>query len=155
MEIINSDNRKPPFIFNGHPEKFNTQYDFDKYWNEEYRRWVEGYSGLTGRHYFYVTCGKLKTITGAGVTPYWRDGDHDVFWEDDESRKYSQDFVIIKRREFGLTSIYGGNEPIYNCLMYPGSTNLLTSADSGRVASMYTEKTLFMLVAQEYPSYQT
>lgn len=151
MEIINKDKpKKPPFVFTGIPN-FNTKLEKSKYWETQYKRWVDGYNGLTGRHYFYLTMGALKPVTGMAIHPVWRDGDHEVFLADEESRKFGQSFAVIKRREFGLTSIYAGNEPIYNCLMNPGSINLLTSADRTRVKNMFSDKTMFFFDHLELP----
>jgi len=151
VEIINKEKpKKAPFIFKGVPN-FNTTYEKERYWDTQYKRWIDGYNGLTGRHYFYLTMGALKPVTGMAIHPVWRDGDHEVFLADEESRKYGQSFAVIKRREFGLTSIYGGNEPIYNCLINPGSINLLTSADKTRVKNMFSDKTMFYFDHLELP----
>lgn len=123
---------------------FRTKYEEDKYWDLLRKRCHQGYNGLTGRHYAYLNIGTIKLVTGNQIRPIWRDGDDLVFHEDEESRKYNEDLAIIKRREFGLTSIYGGFEPIYNCLFNPGSINLLTSADKTRVRSMFSDKTMVM-----------
>lgn len=119
-------------------------YEWDKWLDIEYDRWVNGYGGLTGRQYAYITAGHLKNVEGKIIRPMWRDGDDLVFQSDFESRRDNEDLMIVKRREFGLTSIYGGFEPIYNCLMHPGSDNLMTSADGTRVQSMFSQKTMVM-----------
>lgn len=118
-----------------------------------YGWWANGYNGLTGRHMFYLTMGHLKPVTGMPIHPIWRDGDHEVFHEDEIARKFKKSFMVIKRREFGLTSIFGGNEPIYNCIMNPGSINLLTSADKTRVKNMFSDKTMFMFDHLQLPEY--
>jgi hypothetical protein len=141
--IINKSNRKVPYEYTP-PPVFKTKYEEDKYYDEEYRRWVEGYNGLTGKHYAYLNIGSIKTVTGEIIRPRFRDGDQFVFENHEESIKYQQDEMIIKRREFGLTSIFGGFMPIYNCLIEPGSVNILTSADKFRVKGMFSSKTMVM-----------
>jgi hypothetical protein len=153
IEIINKDNRKCPFIFNGHKTNFKTKLEEQKYWAEEYRRWLEGYAGLMPRHYFYLTMGTLKPIQGLPIKPVWRDVDAMIFEADAETRRIGHTLNIIKRREVGLTSIYGGNEPIYNCLTMPGSINLITSADKTRVKNLFSDKTMFMYDNLSLPDY--
>lgn len=145
MTIIdNISTKKPKFTTKPRPEHFKSRYEEDAYWDEEKRRWIEGYKGLTGRHYCYITQGTLKPIEGNRIQPYWRDGDDDVFTEDDQARKFHEDTLIVKRREFGLTSIFGGFEPIYNSLISSGSISVITSADRQRVKNLFSDKILIM-----------
>jgi hypothetical protein len=145
VEIINkSKPKKAPFVYEP-PPAFKNRYEEDKYWDTWLERCHEGYNGLTGRHYAYLTIGSVKTVSGQIIRPYWRDGDQQVFEHSDYARyKTHEDEMIVKRREFGLTSIYGGFEPIYNCLINPGSINLLTSADKFRTKGMFSSKTMVM-----------
>ena len=133
--------KKPPFVYSP-PPTFRTKLEEDRYWENEIERFVNGYNGLTGRHYAYLTIGKLKTVDGSIQRPVWRDGDQMVFENSDIARRNHEDEMIVKRREFGLTSIFGGLEPIYNCIVNPGSVQLLTSADVTRVQNMFTDKTM-------------
>lgn len=145
MEIIDNISTKPPkFVAPSELPVFRTTYENESYWAEEHRRWIEGYAGLTGRQYCYITVGKLQTIEGSHIRPDWRDGDEFVFQEDELARKHYEDTLIVKRREFGLTSIFGGFEPLYNSLVTPGCVNLLTSADSERVKNLFSDKVMVM-----------
>jgi hypothetical protein len=141
VNIIDKTVKKARFVAPVIPT-FRTTLEHERWLAKEMQRWREGYSGLTGRHYAYLTINSVKTAGGDIIRPNWRDGDDMVFYEHDESVKFHEDLMIVKRREFGLTSIYGGFEPIYNCLINPGSINLLTSADAKRVENMFSEKTM-------------
>jgi len=134
----------PKFTFYGHPEHFKTKRDEDAYWDKELTRYINGYDGLSGRHYMYLTIGTLKTVTGASIRPRWRDGDEFVLDEYHESIRLKEDLMVVKRREFGLTSLFGGLEPVYNCLVNAGSTSLITSADLTRVTTLFSEKLMTM-----------
>lgn len=142
MEIINYlKDKKPGFVAPEIPT-FRTKYEEDKYWDIEWGRCINGFAGLTGRYYSYLTLNYLKTVTGQLKRPDWRDGDQMIFDEDEAAYKSQEDLMVVKRREIGLTSIFGGWEPIYNCLFNPGSRNILTSADNDRVKNMFSEKTM-------------
>jgi hypothetical protein len=153
INVINKTLFKPRFVAPPIPT-FRTTLEHERWLATEIKRWREGYSGLTGAHYAYLTIGSLKTADGDIIRPRWRDGDEMVFLEDEDSQKNSEDLMIIKRREFGLTSIYGGFKPIYNCLLFPGTTNLLTSADSKRVEDLFAEKTMIMYSGLPLPKTQ-
>ncbi len=126
------------------PGLHDSQLVKDAFWEQEQMRWAEGYKGIPGRHYSYMTIGTIKTITGQKITPRWRDYDEFIINEGDDAVKKGQDEIIVKRREYGLSSFYGGFMPIYNALIHHGSTALLTSADKPRVESLFKDKTEVM-----------
>jgi len=151
---------KKTFQFTGHPNhgvyKFQTAQQIreeEYYWQKQKEYWIEGKDGLTGLQYFYLTTGKLKTVEGFGIRPDWRDGDQYVFEEYDYCLKKKRTLAVIKRREFGLTSIFAGCVPIYNALINAGSISLLTSADKTRVETMFSEKTMFFLNNIDIPKH--
>jgi len=135
--------KKSRFVYK-EPDTFRTTYEKEQYWDIEEKRWHEGYRGLTGRHYAYLTIGRIKTVTGKIIRPIWRDGDEYIIEEYERSIKLTQDTMVIKRREFGLTSLFGGFEPIYQAITSPGCTSLITSADKTRVQNLFTDKTMVM-----------
>jgi len=139
---------KPKFNYSkweaSKPGELSTFSEKKEFWNKELDRWESGYQGLTGRHYAYLTQGTLKTVTGELITPAWRDVDQYIFEEDEISRKNGEDYMIVKRREIGLSSIFGGLMPIYDSIINAGSTNLLTSADKPRVKNLFSDKILPM-----------
>lgn len=142
MTIINKLNDKASGFVAPPIPTFRTKYEEDKYWDIEWGRCINGYNSMPGRYYAYLTLNYLKTVTGETIRPDWRDGDQMIFEEDEAAGLAQEDLMIVKRREIGLTSIYGGFEPIYNCLFNPGSVNVLTSADYDRVKKMFSEKTM-------------
>ncbi len=116
----------------------------DRFWSNEMKYWREGKDGLTGAQYAYLTIGSIKTMSGTIIVPRWRDWDEFVINEDESAASKSQNTIIVKRREFGLSSYFGGFKSVYTGLLYPGSTTLLTSADKPRVESLFEEKSLVM-----------
>lgn len=124
------------------PADTASKLDKEKFWKGEMQYWTEGHAGLSGFHYFYCTVGSIKTMTGQILTPRYRDWDEFVLAEDKIASDKGQHTIIVKRREFGLSSIFGGAKPIYSGLINHGSTALLTSADKPRVESLFNEKAL-------------
>ena len=119
---------------------FRTNYEKDKHWDIEKKRFLEGYGGLTGPHYFYIQQCKIKLLSGATIRPWWRDADDLIFNSYDEARKIEWDLYVLKRREIGLSSIFGGCLPMYHAIMNPGSISLMTSADKDRIKALFSEK---------------
>jgi len=142
MEIIDNTKDKPcPYKFVPTPV-FMNPYDEQKYWDEENRRWREGFNGLTGKHYFYLSQCKIKSGTdGSLIRPVFRDVDMWVFEAIDKAISMQYDLGVIKRREFGLTSIGAGCLPNYFMRLYPGSTSIITSCDKPRIFAAFNDKT--------------
>jgi hypothetical protein len=116
-----------------------------KEWGEFYLRerekWKIGSHGLTGMHYAYLTVIKIKDrTTGQEIHPVWRDVDEIIFGAYEEALKSMSDLIFIKRREVGLTSIFGACIPLINCFIHPGTNQLITSADQKRIADLFKEK---------------
>jgi hypothetical protein len=53
-----------------------------------------------------------------------------------------EDLFIAKRRGFALSSIFGAAIPMHASITYPGSTNLITSADKNRLEELYKDKAM-------------
>jgi len=117
--------------------------------SEQRRRWEHGWADLVGIHYFYLTQMKIKNAEGNMIRPYWRDGDELVLREFMDCIENEQDFYVFKRREFGLSSIFGGLIPIWMSIMFSGSTSLMTSADKPRVDELLKQKFISQLDALE------
>ncbi len=145
MSVTLIDKTKPkavPYIFKPTPT-FNTTYDNQKYWGRERAKWTEGIPGLTGPHYKYISQGHIKQGTsGKLIRPWFRDGDQLVFEDMKEAMKIEHDMGVIKRREFGLTSIGAGALPHYFSRVYPGSRTIMTSCDKPRIFQMFDDKTM-------------
>ncbi len=121
---------------------FRTQYEFDKYWDIEKGRWIEGYSGITGIHYLYLQELKLRKITGELIRPYWREPDSEFFEGWDKTKADKWDMMLIKRTELGFSTMAGAAIPIHTMLTNPGSTSIMTSADDERRRVLFNEKLL-------------
>lgn len=136
---------KPRYVYQPVPENFKSTYEAQKYFEEQKRRWIEGYAGLTGPHYFYLQEGYLKAGThGEHIRPVWRDVDEFIFEGIDISIKRGYECGVVKRREVGLTSIGAGALPNYFMRVYPGSTSIMTSCDKPRIFKMFNDKTAVM-----------
>lgn len=132
------------------PPKFQySQYENEyKQWNrgesawyaEQKRRWKHGHAGLSGIHYFYLTQMKIKDAEGNLIRPIWRDVDETILDKFLECYANETDLYVFKRREIGLSSIFGGLIPLWISIMYPGSTSLMTSADLTRVSDLIANK---------------
>ena len=138
---INDSKPKELFKWDGHPN-FNVMSRLQqmKWLEQEQKRWVDGYGGLNGMHYFYVTIGTLKNARNRNISPRVRDGDILVFESYAEARKREWDLFIAKRRGFALSSIFGAGVPFYYSLTQGGSVNLMTSADQKRLNALYRDK---------------
>ena len=142
MEIIEKAT-KPPYIYTPPPDFTKlSQYEKDSYIAQEVERWVEGYNGLTGMHYFYLSqCKIQKGTSGDVIRPKYRDVDDWIFQEIEDCVKKELTLGVLKRREIGLTSIGAGCLPMYFIMTNPGCKIGLTSCDNDRVAAMFTDKT--------------
>ena len=143
IQIIDKTKPPAPLYVREPTPTFTTTYESDKYWDEQRRRWIEGYSGLTGLHYFYLQEWHLKLIDGSTLRPQFRDTDLLQAEAFEQCRKNRSDLLVIKRREVGLTSFFGGAAPMWTVLTNPGSTCLLTSCDTGRFKAMFNDKLMF------------
>jgi hypothetical protein len=138
---INDSKPKELFSWEGFPDfEKMTRIQLMRWLDKEKLRWAEGYGGLNGMHYFYVTIGTLKNARNKHIRPRVRDGDILVFEAYAEAKKREWDLFIAKRRGFALSSIFGAGVPFYYSLMEPGSVNLMTSADQKRLNALYRDK---------------
>ena len=110
---------------------------------EQRRRWEHGWAGLFGIHYFYLTQVKIKDAEGFPIRPVWRNVDELIFAEFLDCLKNQKDLYIFKRREIGLSSVFGGVIPLWISIMFPGSRSLMTSADLRRAEDLLAEKLIF------------
>lgn len=148
IEILDKTRPKPPkFVYEKWAKKWKpaenaSRLEKDRFVDQELNRWVKGFEGLSGRHYMYMTMGSIRDSMGEIIRPIWRDGDMMMFEEYEHCVKMGLDLMVVKRREFGLTSIFAGMEPIYNAIINKGSTSLITSADSKRLQTAFSEKVM-------------
>ena len=145
MEIIASrkETRKPKFVYKGIPEMIDADDRFEWY-QREFDRWENGYKErgveLNGFQYYHCTATKMSDEMGAIITPWWRDADELITEGYYRAKDRFYDQLIPKRRGIGLSGLYANTHPERMSKIYPGSTNLLTSADKGRVDSLFQDK---------------
>ena len=138
---VNDSKPKSLFKWEGPPDfKTMTALQARLWLDKQKSRWVKGYGGLNGFHYFYATIGTLKTSRNKYIPPRVRDGDILVFESYAEAKRTEQDIFIAKRRGFALSSIFGAGIPFYYALSESGSVNLMTSADQNRLNGLYRDK---------------
>jgi hypothetical protein len=132
----------PLMIRQPKPTSFKTSLDEMKYWATEIKRWREGYEGIPGMMYWYVTQVKLKNrITGEVFRPTPRDADLLIFSTLEDCFKKGESPFIIKGRGIGLSSI-GMNMCHYFHRVYPGSKSIATSKDKMTLGTLFTDKTM-------------
>jgi hypothetical protein len=113
----------------------------DLWWGKELEYWNTGRFGLTGAHYFALTQATVKDARGYKKRPIWRDIDELIYEGYEEAKRSNSDLFITKRREVGLSLIFGGIIPVWIALTKPGSTTLITSADKQRLEELFKNKT--------------
>lgn len=125
-------------------DKHASDAEKDIWWGREEEYWMEGRFGLVGPHYFALTQAFIKHATGRKIRPTWRDIDDEIYGGYMYAKEKNHDMFITKRREVGLSLIFGGIMPVWTSFMYPGSTSLVTSADKTRLQKLYKDKTRVM-----------
>jgi len=128
-----------------------TKTEKDIWWQKEKDFWTEGRFGLCGPHYFALTQGWVKDARGFKKRPIWRDIDELIYEGYMEARRSNHDLFITKRREVGLSFIFGGIIPMWIAMTNPGSTSLITSADKKRLEALFKDKT--RVVYDEFEEY--
>ena len=123
----------------------------DLWWAKEREYWIDGRFGLTGPHYFALTQGWVKDARGFKKRPVWRDIDDLIYEGYMDARRTNHDLFITKRREVGLSFIFGGIIPMWIAMTNPGSTSLITSADKKRLEALFKDKT--RVVYDEFDEY--
>src|SRR5690606_35835285 len=111
-----------------------------KWWERVFKRWHDGYNGLTPSHYFMLSQCLIKKQNNRREYGEWRDWDailHEGYMAD---KKKQEDLFVFKRRRFALSTIFGGSEPIRIALTNPGAICGLTSCDVPRGKQMVKEK---------------
>jgi hypothetical protein len=145
MEIITG-TKASKFVYEDWANKHGisstaTAKEKDIWWGNEMEYWIEGRLGLSGIHYFALTQCMIKDARGFRKRPIWRDVDELIYEAYNEARRTNHDLFVSKRREIGLSLVFGGVAPMWIALTNPGSTSLITSADKTRLENLYKEKT--------------
>jgi hypothetical protein len=148
--------KKPKFVYDEWFSKYGlsplaSMKEKDIWWAQERVFWIEGRFGLTGPHYFALTQGWVKDARGFKKRPLWRDIDELIYEGYMEARRTNHDLFVTKRREVGLSFIFGGIIPMWIAMTNPGSTSLITSADKKRLEALFKDKT--RVVYDEFEEY--
>lgn len=131
---------------------FKRDTDRVKYTELWHQRYLEGHAGLTGPHIMFLQENHLKLIDGSIIRPIWREADEKYLFQPiDKSRlnpggKGARSLMIIKRREFGLTSV-GTFMGHYLGRMNKGITCNFTSDSGPHLGKLFTDK---ILVSQDH-----
>lgn len=142
MIILDRTKPPPPILVHTPKPKFRTDYERDKYWAEEKRRWIEGYNGVPGTLYYKTQEQFIKDrVKGTVLRPLCRDTDLFVHERMDYNRKVKRMLGIIKSRGVGL-STDGGCIANYMMRVYPGSKILITSQEQSKISSFFTDKVM-------------
>jgi hypothetical protein len=128
-----------------------TKKEKDIWWNKEKEYWIEGRFDLAGPHYYALTQGFVKDARGFKKRPIWRDIDDLIYGGYLEARRTNHDLFVTKRREVGLSFIFGGIIPMWIAMTNPGSTSLITSADKKRLEALFKDK--LRVVYDEFDDY--
>jgi hypothetical protein len=148
--------KEPKFLYEDWFKKYGlsplaSMKEKDLWWAKEREYWIEGRFGLTGPHYFALTQGWVKDARGFKKRPVWRDIDELIYEGYMEARRTNHDLFVTKRREVGLSFIFGGIIPMWIAMTNPGSTSLITSADKKRLEALFKDKT--RVVYDEFEEY--
>jgi len=140
------DKTKPPSpIYVRQPiPTFRSEYEKQKYYEENKKRCLEGYGELPGTLYDYLQNHFIKhRITPVGHDPIeppiariaslWI---HQAFHKTRSENKFQG---IIKARGIGLSSEFGAMANHF-AKYYPGSTSLMTSKDQAGISVLFREK---------------
>jgi len=133
----------PDFRMFDHPVK-----EEDRYWEEQTRRWFEGYTTPSGDYippnlYFHIQNSTLKNINGDTFKPDWRDTDELMAVWSLESMRDGTSELVYKRREVGATAFYC-NQGFWVMRIKPGSHCAYTSGKGQKgISSMFNDKILF------------
>lgn len=128
-----------------------TQKEKELWWGREKEFWIEGRFDLVGPHYYALTQGFVKDARGYKKRPIWRDIDELIYNGYLEAKRTNHDLFITKRREVGLSFIFGGIIPMWVAMTNPGSTSLITSADKKRLEALFKDK--LRVVYDEFDEY--
>lgn len=139
--------KRKPAIFTTEPVPvFRTQYEREKYWAEEKRRAIEGYSGMPGTFYHSITQQHIKhRIVEYGKkdieNPKITYGDLWLHEAIQNSRSKNRMLGVVKARGFGFSS-QGGFLANYFMLYYPGSRCIVTARDKDGISVIFKDKIL-------------
>jgi hypothetical protein len=121
---------------------FRTKEEAVKYWIREEKRWIDGYDGMCGMFYKYLTQYKiLNRTTGEIAPPDYRQVDHEeVFPLIEQTLSDNKDFLGFTQRGFAKSTIFGGFVPIETAIRFPNSTTIITADTMDNIKVVFEEK---------------
>lgn len=120
---------------------FKTKSEAIRWRDREEKRWAEGFNGMSGMYYKYLTQYKIKDSLGAMIVPRWRDGDHFLVAPTTEKcNSFKKDKFTLKRREYGLSGWDGGFLPLEIATRNPGCVINLTSYSKATLNKLMNQK---------------
>jgi hypothetical protein len=133
----------PFFTRKPHPTVFKSTYEEQKYWAQQKKYWVEGYSeDVNGMLYFYAQEIILKDrIRGSMYYPTVRDADVLISQKFKETMDAGYAMFFLKARGIGFSS-WGMNLPFYFARVFPNSKSIITSKDKSTLSTLFTDKTM-------------
>lgn len=133
-------------------ESFRSKRELWAWRDKEISRWVNGYDGLSGPHYFILSQGTYKRIDGKLIKPFYRDVDELMIDHFLKCRSNGKFCGIAKRREVGFSSLFAGLL-VYYAYVEPGSTSLITTCDPERLFAFKTDK-LMPFLQNMHPAFR-
>lgn len=171
MGFLTVENNKgfPNYIFNRTPEFGKDKFARFNYIEQEDLRIREGFEGLSGLHYFYLSKITLHDpTTGDSYPPTFRDVDKKIlntylwcknhklqekgFPSDGDDHPViingntipdPYDLIGVKPRRLAWTSIFGGCVPMWNAITQEGCNQGLTSCDRDRLIDLVNDKVFY------------
>lgn len=118
-------------------DTFKTSLDKTRAYEKEKEKWVNGWKGLTGRHYHFLTQGKVYSgVGGTPKFPKYRYDDRLVFELLTESDSTKEDVVLYSGRGIGK-SVWLIEDTNYNANIQGGSTQAITACDLDRLKKYF------------------
>jgi hypothetical protein len=123
---------------------FNSTFEKEKYVDRETTRWVDGFQGLSGLHYFHLSEGMILSGQFGLIHPVYRDGDEFLFDAFLECSKERKNMLELKWRGFGFSSCIG-TILAYNSQVYKGCTQIITAPNNRKIEIIRKQKLLPIL----------
>jgi len=122
--------------------EFRTTEEAIKYWNREEKRWNDGFDGMCGMYYKFLTQYKIiNRVTGIISAPDYRAVDHEeVFPLIEQTLKDNRDLIAFTQRGFAKSTIFGGFVPLEVAIRYPNSTTIITADTMDNIKVTFEEK---------------
>ena len=100
--------RWQPVLLDGVPDKRDGIITYEKFWEEEVRRCIEGYKinseMISGDFYFWLNHWKITGENGI-QSPWYTDLHHELYNELEYCKLYEQDLCLLKARDKGFSYV--------------------------------------------------